>query len=125
MKGLFIPEITAEMFRNGCLEAIEALMTEGEIYDIEYESWIPCSERLPELTQYEKDIGAYSWKESDFVLVSTKNGLVGMASLEEDADGKTWMSDDDFVMQDIDSFTDVTAWMPLPEPYKADMRGEE
>lgn len=37
MKGLFIPEITAEMFRNGCLESIEALMTDGEIYDIEYE----------------------------------------------------------------------------------------
>lgn len=37
MKGLFIPEITAEMFRNGCLEGIEALMAEGEIYDIEYD----------------------------------------------------------------------------------------
>lgn len=36
MKGLFIPEITAEMFRNGCLESIEALMAEGQIYDIEY-----------------------------------------------------------------------------------------
>lgn len=35
MKGLFIQEITAEMFRNGCLESIEALMAEGEIYDIE------------------------------------------------------------------------------------------
>ena len=38
MKGLFIPEITAEMFRNGCLESIEALMAEGEIYDIDYET---------------------------------------------------------------------------------------
>lgn len=37
MKGLFIPDITAEMFRNGCLEGIETLMAEGEIYDIEYE----------------------------------------------------------------------------------------
>lgn len=37
MKGLFIPEITAEMFKNGCLESIEALMAEGEIYDIDYE----------------------------------------------------------------------------------------
>ena len=25
------------MFRNGCLESIEALMAEGEIYDIEYD----------------------------------------------------------------------------------------
>lgn len=48
MKGLFIPEITAEMFRNSSLESIEALIAEGEIYDIEYSKWIPCSERLPE-----------------------------------------------------------------------------
>lgn len=51
MKGLFIPEITAEMFRNGCLESIEALMAEGEIYDIDYDPephWIPVTERLPE-----------------------------------------------------------------------------
>ena len=46
MKGIFIPEITAEMFKNGCLESIEALMAEGEIYDIEYSprktgKWIP------------------------------------------------------------------------------------
>ena len=37
MKGIFIPDITVEMFRNGCLESIETLMTEGEIYDIEYD----------------------------------------------------------------------------------------
>ena len=44
MKGLFIPGITAEMFRNGCLEGIETLMAEGEIYDIDYTGWIPVSE---------------------------------------------------------------------------------
>lgn len=37
MKGLFIPDITVEMFRNGCLEAIETLMAESEVYDIEYD----------------------------------------------------------------------------------------
>lgn len=42
MKGLFIPEITTEMFRNGCLESIEALMAEGEIYDIDYQQ--PCDD---------------------------------------------------------------------------------
>lgn len=42
MKGLFIPEITAEMFRNGCLESIEALMAEGKIYDIDYQE--PCDD---------------------------------------------------------------------------------
>jgi hypothetical protein len=34
MKGLFIPGITAKMFRDACLETIETLMTEGAIYDI-------------------------------------------------------------------------------------------
>lgn len=42
MKGLFIPDITAEMFRNGCLESIEALMAEGKIYDIDYQQ--PCED---------------------------------------------------------------------------------
>ena len=65
MKGIFIPEITVEMFRNGCLESIETLMTEGEIYDIEYDpksaepdapdisvgKWIPVSDRPPEDSQ--------------------------------------------------------------------------
>ena len=44
MKGLFIPEITAEMFRNGCLESIEALMAEGKIYDIDYQQ--PCEDAI-------------------------------------------------------------------------------
>lgn len=42
MKGLFIPEITAKMFRNGSLESIETLMAEGEIYDIDYQQ--PCED---------------------------------------------------------------------------------
>jgi len=47
MKGLFIPEITAEMFRNGCLESVEALMTEGKIYDIDYPlEQEPCKDVL-------------------------------------------------------------------------------
>ena len=49
MKGLFIPGITAEMFRNGCLEGIEALMAEGEIYDIEYD----LESGQPDLGKYE------------------------------------------------------------------------
>lgn len=35
MKGLFIPGVTAEMFRNGCLESIEELMAAGKIYDVD------------------------------------------------------------------------------------------
>lgn len=48
MKGLFIPGITVEMFRNGCLESIEALMAEGELHDIDYraEQPEPCEDAV-------------------------------------------------------------------------------
>ena len=56
MKGLFIPEITTEMFRNGCLESIETLMAEGEIYDIDYQD--PCEDCISRQALIEK---ATSW----------------------------------------------------------------
>ena len=37
MKGLFIPGIMAEMFQSGCLESIENLMSEDEIFNIDYD----------------------------------------------------------------------------------------
>lgn len=100
MKGLFIPGITAEMFRNGCLESIEALMAEGEIYDIEYSNWVPVSERMPE--------DRYA------VLVwcpERKN--IYCAYREEN---QWWI----FGTYSIKVSLEVTAWMPLPEPYRAE-----
>ena len=96
MKGLFIPEITAEMFRNGCLESIEALMAEGEIYDIEYSKWIPVSERLPE--------------EQGWYLVTIKSG----DNYYLDTDIYNTLYKNGFRTQN------VIAWMPLPEPYKSE-----
>ena len=101
MKGLFIPGITEEMFRNGCLESIETLMAEGEIYDIEYSPWIPVSERLPENRNQE-------------VLISLEWGIdIGRYS-----DGE-WHSE--WICHYDDG--NVLAWMPLPEPYKAESEG--
>lgn len=105
MNGLFIPEITAEMFRNGCLESIEALMAEGEIYDIDYSPWIPCSERLPE------EDGQY--------LITVKYKHVDgyddiYAEHGEWADGR-W---DMFCFGHCGEVENIIAWMPLPEPYK-------
>lgn len=102
MKGLFIPEITSEMFRNGCLESIEALMAEGEVYDIEYSPWIPVSERMPE--------------ENGFYLATCDGEICGedepISGMAEFENGK-WVDDED-------DYQCVLAWMPLPEPYKAE-----
>ena len=47
-KGIFIPDITVEMFRNASLEGVETLLVEGEMHDVDMPKWIPCSERLPD-----------------------------------------------------------------------------
>ena len=99
MKGLFIPEITAEMFRNGCLESIEALMAEGEIYDIEYSPWIPVSERLPE---------DGTWN------VFTDGKAVSIERYKQDA------VDHFYPQGRLFDFEDAIAWIPLPEGYNAE-----
>ena len=101
MRGLFILEITAEMFRNGCLESIEALMAEGKIYDIEYSRWIPVSERLPE--------------DYELVLFSIKTDRVFEGRYFDDNTDRQWYAfrDETFAWNNI-----VTAWMPLTKPYE-------
>lgn len=89
MKGLFIPDITAEMFRNGCLEGIEALMADGEIYDIEYSPWVPVSKKLPDVVRRYLVYTKYNEIMTDF------------------------FTGDKFMQGE-----DILAWMPLPEPYK-------
>lgn len=123
MKGLFIPEITAEMFRSGCLESIEALMAEGKIYDIEYSPWIPV--KWHEITDEERKENDYpkEWAcyldsimpyDGQRILVTTKGGYVELDECYSD-DGQTFSLDSGY-----DWVDDVIAWMPLPQPYKAE-----
>lgn len=44
MKGLFIPGITAKMFRDASVESVAELMTEGKVYDIDYQE--PCEDAI-------------------------------------------------------------------------------
>lgn len=121
MKGLFIPDITAEMFKNGCLESIEALMTAGEIYDIEYQPWI--SFRLRPMTEEEKE----EHPEWDCILDCKlpDDGQAILVTIE--IDGRRWVNYDEYY-EDGGSYldsgyeicTEAKAWMPLPEPYKED-----
>jgi len=54
MKGLFIPGITKEMFRDASVESIAELMADGEIYDIDYQE--PCKEQEPILVKIRTEI---------------------------------------------------------------------
>lgn len=94
MKGLFIPGITAEMFRSGCLESIEALMSEGKIFDIETDwAWIPVSEMLPE-------------KNGRYLVTNSAGEIV-------DVDWNVWVNGEWLFPNSA-----PIAWMPLPEPYQ-------
>lgn len=104
MKGLFIPGITTEMFRNGCLESIEALMSEGKIFDIETDwAWISVSEMLPEET------GRYLGYVSNRSVESPYGYIITCGYY---AKLNYWATDDEVASNN------VVAWMPLPEPYR-------
>lgn len=97
-KGIFIPDITVEMFKNASLEAVEELLVSGTMEDIEIPDrprgeWIPCSERLPE-----KD-GKY---------------LVTMKGWESK---KLMVTTSIFANSTKEFYPNCIAWTPLPEPY--------
>jgi hypothetical protein len=116
MKGLFIPEITAEMFRNGCLESIEALMAEGEIYDIEHSTWTPISKEMPDeklprnfqrvLITVVNYAGDKVVRAASYLDLTREFRVVGSSNIWEVGE------------------TGLLAWMPLPEPYKAGSENE-
>ena len=121
MKGLFIPEITAEMFRNGCLESIEALMAEGKIYDIDYSPWIPVSERLPEVNQR---VLVTSYGRVCYAMMTSADGNSGYPvfrlqdSLNERVICETTVHSEWTTSR-------ITAWMPLPPCYEPQERSDK
>jgi len=79
------------------IECIEQWGSPNPEYKDKSIGWIPVSERLPGIRNH---IEKY--------LVTNKDGEVRTAFFTE-TDGKHWWS--------FDSFNDVIAWMPLPDPY--------
>ncbi len=106
-KGVFIPDITVEMFRNASLEGVGELMASGEMEDISFPSaqqeqrWIPCSERLPEPR----------------VDVWTCSDIGQIQGYYEEHVG-IWYASFGQGRDYLELY--VTAWMPLPEPYRED-----
>ena len=124
MKGLFIPGITSEMFRNGCLESIEALMAEGEIYDIEYSPWIPVSEKLPEdlepvnitWVNHEPEPYYHDIKDKNFIATGIyyRGQWYWYSTTCADYLGEYGSNEVD----KVDDAVEIVAWMPLPKPYE-------
>jgi len=134
MKGLFIPDITAEMFKNGCLESIEALMTEGEIYDIDYSPWIPVRTR----TMTKEEVKEFNESEFDYPMDEDKENWtydccvpdepcqVLITTAWDEVRCVEFGRDGSFVwFEGFEDRDDVKAWMPLPEPYKAESEDKE
>lgn len=82
--------------------------------------WIPCSERLPE-THKEASIFEDDYKCSDAVIVSLaepfEGDVVVIATYDEGHDEELRYGWGDAFYGEA---LKVTAWMPLPEPYKED-----
>ena len=64
---------------------------------LEQTMWIPVSERMPEIHNYTQEY-----------IVTIKGNFIRTAFFTK-TNGKSWWSIDN-----------VTAWMPLPQPYKAE-----
>ena len=108
-----------QYFMQGCNE-IECIRALPSVQPSRKGHWIDVNERLPE------EYGEYmiTWV-SDY----TNKPLISIAEYEitDDFDRKNcrflgeWLFD-----EYMSAYTNikVTAWMPLPEPYKADMRGD-
>ena len=72
------------------------------------EEWIPCSEKLPKPNELVDNVRKY-------YLIQDEYGDMHVASYLRNG----WISIDSFyTLED-----DVIAWMPLPEPYKAESKG--
>lgn len=73
--------------------------------------WIPCSERLPNESDY---IGVAECIDGA-VWYYTDKGAMGLGYYYEST--KAWST-----TYDEEPYGNVIAWMPLPEPYKAERR---
>ena len=83
------------------------------------QEWIPCSERLPELTIHENEPFIGEWDDSEPVLIYHKDNkyeypyLIAQYTNGFENGEVGWTE-----MEEATHVIDVVAWMPLPKPYE-------
>lgn len=108
-KGVFIEGITVGMLWNASLEAVEDLINNGDMVDIEVNQteWIPVSERLP------KNERKRYW-------VCTDSGYQCECRWTNNRFGLCECGEWGWSIFDTPQYSKVVAWMPLPKPYRED-----
>jgi hypothetical protein len=82
--------------------------------------WISCNERLPEIC--EKDChGNITFSKTVLTTQIYGNGFVYVGNDQYTTNNGGWLSEVPF--DNPDERCKVIAWMPLPEPYKAESEG--
>lgn len=111
-RSKLIEEILEEA--NTKILDLESGITLGEMKEwvenqpaVESPTWIPCSEKFPEI----------HGRTSDTVLVCTKKGNQYMAFWCED---EQWRFCECGTAKEPMTWAEIIAWMPLPEPYKGE-----
>lgn len=124
-KGVFIEGITVEMLRNASLEAVETLLNEGYIEDVEIPRWIPVkwhyiTDEEREREGYPKDwvyhIDCEMPEDEQEILVTTNHGCV-----EKDV---CYLDDGFSLDSGWEWVDDIVAWMPMPEQWKENHDGK-
>ena len=102
---------------EGLRKAIESVNEMPLVYPkIKTGHWIPISERLPEESDYVSCLPFYDGT----VIWITDKGIMGFGWYYNSTNN--WADTNDFWS---DKYGEVTAWMPLPEPYKPRESEEE
>ena len=87
------------------------ILDDCPLVEAEESRWIPCSKRTPEKS------GVYIVTEKEYSVDDREHtGRFNLITEQVEFEGGKWRRA---------SFYEVIAWMPLPEPYKAEMESEE
>jgi hypothetical protein len=107
--GVYIPDITVEMLKKVPLEAVEALLAEGEMYDVELPHWVSVEDSQP--NDGETYIVAWVEKHHDCPYPHYYGMLTWDTTLHD------WQDFEELKPVHKDDEIEIMAWMPLPHAY--------